>query len=188
VTLPITAYLVMLSIFYAEQPSAYKFGESWISSLRLIILPVVFCFSLSAPLFYHRDNLGKRLAQDQLHAFLSMVKPQDNQLYVTWAFPYEELGVFDNLDCLKPFHLFLTAFCQTSPASLKGLERFGVREPLQDAVDNPNVFVMCNQDDGLHYHRYMEENYHREIYAVPVFKCIHFEIYSIHTRKKMNEL
>jgi len=188
VTLPITAFLVMLSIFYAEKPPAYQRGESWLFSLKLIILSAIFCFSLASPLYYHRDNLAKRLVQAQLHTFLAMVKPQDNQLYVTWYFPYEELGVFDNLDCLKPFHLFLTEFCQTSPASLKGLERFGVREPLRDAVDNPNVFVMCTQEDGLHYHRYMEENYHQEIYAVPVFKCVHFETYSIHSRKKIHQL
>jgi hypothetical protein len=175
----------MLSIFYLERPLVNKNNIICKSSLKLLILLLAFGFSLAAPFQYYHENLGKRLAQDQLHAFLAMVKPQDNQLYITWYFPYEELGVFDNLDCLKPFHLFLTSFCQTSPASLKGLERFRVNEPLADAVDNPNVFIMCTEDDGLHYHRYMEENFHKEIYAVPVFKCIHFEIYSIHSRDRL---
>jgi hypothetical protein len=84
---------------------------------------------------------------------------------------------------LRHLHLFLTSFSQTSPASLKGLERFGVREPFRDAVDNPNVLVVCSAEQGMHYYQYMKENYHRIIYAEPIFKCIDFEIFSIHSRK-----
>jgi hypothetical protein len=185
VTLPITAFLVMLSVFYAEQLPSFKNGESLLSFFKIATLLIAFCFSLLAPCFYYQDNLGKRLAQDQLHSFLRMVKPQDSQLYVVWGFPLEELGVFDDLECLRPFHLFLTSFCQTSPASLRGLERFDVREPLRDAVDNPKVLLVCSTEQGIHYYQYMKENYHHEIYAELLFKCVHFKIFSIHSRKAL---
>jgi hypothetical protein len=182
VTLPILAFLVMLSMFYAENPFENPTGGPWVSRLKVLVLLFVFALSLSSPWDYYRQNGGKRMAQDQLRDFLNQVKPNDHQLYEVWYFPFEELGAFDSLECLRPFHLFLTSFCQTSPASLRGLERFGVREPLRDAVDNPNVLFVCSTEEGLHYYQYMKETYHRTIYAVPVFKCVHFEVFSIHSR------
>jgi hypothetical protein len=185
VTLPIMAFLVMGAIFLSEKPLVNQRDGFGLSQVKVIILLVVFIFSLSVPWGYYRENLGKRLSQEQLHTFLAMVKPKDDQLYEVWSFPFEELSVFDNLECLKPFHLFLTSFCQTSPASLRGLERFGVREPLRDAVDNPRVLLVCSPEEGAHYYQYMKENYHQTIYAVPLFKCIHFEVFTIHSRKAL---
>jgi hypothetical protein len=183
VTLPITAFLVMLSIFFAKNPMEHPMDKNWLSRFKMTILLAVFVFSLSSPWAYCRQNLTRRLSQDGFHNYLNMVKPKDNQLYEVWRFPFEDFGVFDDLECLKSFHLFVLAFCQTSPSSLKGLERFGVHEPLRDAVDNPNVLLLCSPEQGAHYYQYMKENYHQAIYAVPVFKCEYFEIFSIHSRK-----
>jgi hypothetical protein len=186
VNMPILAFLVMLSVFYTENPLENQTKAHWFGWVKAFVLLVAFVFSLSLPWRYYQQNYWRRLSQDQMHRYLTMLNSQDNQLYVVWTFPFEEFGVFDNLESLKPFHLSLNAY-QDCPFSLKGLERFGVRDPLRDAVDNPNVFFICSAEEGWHYHQYMKETYHEKIYAVPVFKSKYFETFTIHSKKNTEQ-
>lgn len=181
ITLPLLALLVNLAVFYARKPAgSLRPADLW----RPALLAAAFLAALPALRDYHRQNLVMRQWQAALHESLAQAGAREGQLYELWLFPLEMLGAFDDCGSLRPFHLFLTSFCQTSPESLDGLERFGVREPFRDAVDNPKVLLVCGTEEGEHYQRYLKENYGLDVHAETAFQCRIFNVFSIHSRGK----
>jgi len=188
VTLPPLAYLMNLAIYYAAPPIFPKWKNGplhlfLLSGARIIFLGAAFVFVLPNLHNYYLQNLERQKVESQMRSLLRQVHPLENQVYFTWGLPFELFGAFDTYDFFKPFHLVTASFIQRSPVTQETLDRFGIGNILKDAVDNPNIFVICGKEEGSHYYTYMEENFHISIYAQKVFDGGYFKIYSIHSRK-----
>ncbi len=184
INIPLLTSLILLSAFTVGNTMENQAKASSWAHLKMFMLLAAFVHSLSLPWNYYKQNEARRLSQEEMHAYFKMLKRQGDPLYIIWSFPFEEFGVFDDMESFKSLHLFVNSFSQTSPSSLNGLEHFWIREPLRDAVDNPNVFVICSAEEGAHYHQYMKETYQKEIYALPIFRSKHFDVFSIRSLKK----
>ena len=114
---------------------------------------------------------------------LEEMKPRADQLYVMWDFPWELLSAFDDFEWLRPLRIFEANFSQRCPAAMGTLSEFGIADLPRDMVNNPRVFLSCSQEEGIHYHVFMEENYRMNIHAEPVFECGPSKVYSIRSGK-----
>ncbi len=179
VTLPVLAFSLSWALVEGE---SFKTGRDLVSWGKGAVLAAALILCFPNLKGYYQQARQRQDAQQTLHDYLIDAQPRSDRLYVIWQFPLEGFGAFDDLECLRPFHLWISSFSQTSPASLNGLESFGVKEPLRDAVDNPRVLVICSTGEGLRYYQYVLENFHKKIYARLVFKCGAFSGFSIHSQ------
>jgi hypothetical protein len=183
VSLPALVFVMNLSFFFAEAPGLEsgmkKVRTRCVFWGRMIMLAAVLVVCLPGPLENFSQNLLLRNTEKGLQDCLNQMNPRDDRLFVVWDFPFESLGAFNNFECFRHFHMFASVFSQTCPANLETLRRFGVRDPFRDAVDNPNVFLNCTLEQGLHYRDYLKENYGLEITARRFFACGYFKVFSI---------
>ncbi len=181
VNLPLLLFLVNGALIEARS-FGFQGKTRLFSVVKFLLLAGLFLSALPLLRDYYRQDQQRLASQAVLHDYLKEARPQPGTLYEIYQFPFEALGAFDDLECFRPYHPFLAVFCQTSPASLKGLENFGVKEPLRDSVNNPRVLWMCSAEQGAHYARYLRENFHQEIRPQLVFRCGAFQLFSIHSR------
>ncbi len=189
VNLPILLFLVNASIFFSDpDPAGEKKSrpakKGWLSRLALVVLVLLVPLSIHNFFDLRAQNLVQRTNEGYLNGWLKKLAPQDNQLYVTWdsSFPYETLSAFDNFDLFRTFHVFTFAVYQRSPNAQKMLDRFGLKDPLPDLVDNSNVFLICWPREGEMYRQYMREKHHREIYPEKTFSSPFFKVFRIHSK------
>lgn len=187
-TLPLLAFLINLAVFYAQVPSFQLSArrprkEILLAWGGIALLGGGGLLAVPALVSNHAENLERRKIEARVREDLRLLNPTDRQLYDMWDFPFELIGAFDDLECFRPFHLFTHFAIQRSPATLETLQKFGVGDILRDAVDNPNILVICNQEQGRHYYVYMRERYGRTIFAQKVLDGGVFKVFTIHSRK-----
>jgi hypothetical protein len=188
VTLPLLAYLMNLAIYYAEKPFLREGKKSFTLGYFLRWAPFIPLCAALVFVFpnlenYYFQNQAKQKVESQMKICLKQLHPTDQQLFIMWEFPFELINAFDDFECLRPIRMFTTSTMQRCPATRETLEKFKIKNVFRDAVDNPNIFMICNQEEGLHYHKYLEENYHIGVYAQKVFDCGYFRAFSIHSLK-----
>ncbi len=189
VTLPLLAYLMNLAIYYAERPSTGDLGggsilERFLPWSKIILLCVAFAAAFPEVKDYYLQNLQNQKTENQVKVCLKQLHPSEKQLYIMLQFPFEIFNAFDDLECLRPFRIFFASVNERSPTSIKVLDEFKIKDVFRDAVDNPNIFMICNREEGLHYYAYLKENYHINIYAQKIYDCGYFKVFSIHSRKE----
>lgn len=188
VTLPLLAYLINLIVLYAEPPVLLAKGQGSFARYaldrsRLLLLILGFVCIYPAARLYYRQNQERRAVEANVRECLKELKPMPQQLYVMWGFQFELFRVFDNYDCFKPIHMFATSFIQRSPIYDRTLKGLASKNIFLDMVDNPNILMICNPQQGAHYHDYIKENFHKEIYARKVYECPYFKVFTIHSKK-----
>jgi hypothetical protein len=189
VTLPLLAYLMNLAIFYAERPFSTdaQTGSTLSRFLpwpRIILLCAAFAFVFPQLKNYYLQDLEKQKLENQMKVCLKQLHPSEKQLYVMLQFPFEVFNVFDDFECLRPFRIFFSSVNERCPAAMNILKEFKVKDVFRDAVDNPNIFMICNQEEGLHYYTYLKENFHMTIYARKILDCGFLKVFSIHSRQE----
>jgi hypothetical protein len=187
VTSPILVFLMCSAIFLAQTPTLPVRPEQRISHLwfwsRALLL--IFGLIMTGPCLqlYHSKNVETQKAEAQMRICLQQLHPTENQLYITWSFPYELFRAFDNYECFRSFNMVSSSFIQRSPASLAILDRFGVKNIFRDAVNNPKIFMICDAEQGVHYHEYLKENFHEDIRAKKVYDFPYFKVFSIVSKR-----
>ncbi|HUO58336.1 MAG TPA: hypothetical protein VMV05_09215, partial [bacterium] len=187
-TLPLEASVMGCYLLNSRTPFSPDHGPVGLNFYVRMIRFLALVFLFLAPFSAWEDQMPIqhrfREAEKRMHESIRRLSPKDDQLFVTWSFPYEAIGAFDDLECFRHFHVFPTTFFQTCPATMELAGEFGVHNPFRDVVDNPRVFLNCSQEEGLHFHDYLAENYGLDAGARKIFDCELFKIYAIHSVEK----
>jgi hypothetical protein len=187
--LPMLSSLLNLSIFLAGAPGPASprgpAGARWKGLARTALACLSFTACVPALMEAHAVNLYQRQGERTLQASVASLNPRDDQLYVVWdsSFPFEVWGALDDFRAFRSFHLVTLAPFERSPHAQAMMRRFGLKHLLRDMTDRPNVFLICNQKEGLQYSTYMMEHYGLPTGGEPVFKGFHFNVFRLHTLK-----
>jgi hypothetical protein len=190
VTVPILAYLSNVAIFYAEPVSFPRdnknpLGVYLLSGIRILLLCAAFIFSIPTLRGFYLENLQRQKIESELRTCLKQMNPLETQLYIMWAFPFGQFNAFDTFDCLRPFHMISLSPTQRSPATAETLQMFKIENVFKAAVDNPNIFMIYNKLQGMHYYTYLQENAHQITYAKKVYDFPYFQVFTIHMAKDL---
>jgi hypothetical protein len=190
IAVPMMVYLVRLALLYAQKP-VFDFRKKWLPvnlfpAVKLLGVIVGLIFVYPCASFYHEQNLEKQKKENQLRVYMQDMARSDKSLYILWAFPFEWINVFDNCECYRPFHMiFAGTYVQRSPALEENLIKLGIkdRNVFLAAIDNPNVILVCDQEEGYHFYKYLEENFHKSAYPKKVFDCPYFKAFTIQSKR-----
>jgi hypothetical protein len=187
VTLPLLAYLMNLAIYGAEPPFS-KGGRKgstpgvFLPWARAALLGGAFLLAFPNLENYYLQNLEKQRVEYRLKSCLQQLRPSDKQLYIMLEFPFEAFNAFDDFECFQPFRIFFASAMERCPAQMETLENFKIEDPFKEAVDNPNILMICTTEEGLHYHTYMLEHFRKNVFARRVFDGGYFKVFTLHSR------
>jgi len=191
ITVPMLAYLANVAVFYAEPPFFMKrkksLKEYLLPGIGSLLLCLIFIFAFPNLRNFYVENLEWKKTEIELRDCLKQINPAQNQLYIMWAFPFTHFSAFDTFDCLRPFHMIPLCSIEGSPATTETLKKFKIENVFKEAVDNPNIFIIYNKLQGMHYYRYLQENAHQITYVKKVYDFPDFQVFTIHLAKDLFE-
>jgi hypothetical protein len=160
-------------------------GSSLVFKLGALYLSLILLFTVFLVHLEYGQNRDWTFRANDLKTTVRNLKPKDNQLFITWgsAFPYEKVDAFD-VDFLKHFHTISLAWFQRTPVTEAEMSRFGLKNLSRDLVDNPKVFVICNQKQFDFFYYYMISKYKMKTYGQSVFRSNAFNVYAIRRVKQ----
>ena len=127
----------------------------------------------------HRVGQTKRLKERELKDAVTALQPRRDQLFIVWdsIFPFENIGAFDDLAPYQTFHMLSFAAYQQSPIGDRMLTHFSVKNPLRDAVDRPDIFLICNPYEGAMALTYLREKFNLQVQPRLAFDSSSFQVY-----------
>lgn len=147
----------------------------------------VFLFIFTAYFFQKEQARNGRWIQcaQAMKTYMNGLHPGDGQLYVTWfwGFPMEFAGAFDDFEMYRHFNMVPLTWFQRTPTTRAMMDRFGVKDLFRDMVDNPNILMICSENDMELYKNHMREKYGMETDLEGVYQCPFFSVYRVHRAK-----
>jgi MFS family permease len=192
--LPALFFLVVLGVFYAvpkwRDPSMDRKKSIWTLGVATVL--AVF-LSLFTVYFFHEEHArnGRWIqAERMMKTYMDGLHPVDGQLYAVWfwGFPMELQGAFDDFEMYRHFNMVPLTWFQRTPTTRAQMDRFGVKDLFRDMVDNPNILMICNEDDLGFYKIHMREKYGMETVPEAVYQCPFFSVYRVHHAKGLKNL
>lgn len=183
IVLPAFAFLAGLALYSAVAPGkavpgrkkgGWTFREK--TGLALLGLLVVLAVPHLARYFAVDSHFKER--ERLLSEVVSALHPQDDQLYVVWnsRFPYEKISAFDSFEEFRTFHILSLASFQRMPLAQAMLDRFGVKNPLREMVENPRLLMVSSDEEGELSRQYLKEKFGLETRREEVFFSPFFNV------------
>lgn len=119
--------------------------------------------------------------ETELKRIMEQLKPQEDQLFITWTtvYPYQEIGAFEDRRFLEHFNLLAMTWFEWTPTSQATLEQFGIKDFSRDIVDNPRVRLICSPEQFSLYQTHMMEKYHLRVVPQVLFMSDQFPVIAI---------
>lgn len=163
----------------SQEPTTSSRSFKW----GIGLLALFFIFSLVIYYYDQYDNRYWAYKEAKLKSAMADLNPQDDQVFVVWgsAFPYIEIGAFDNDEFLKKFHVVSVDWFQRTPTTRDTMDRFGLKDLFKDLINNPKAFLICTPDQWYLYQVYMKEKYNEDVKFKFYYRSDQFVVLSIYT-------
>lgn len=178
---PLVSFLILSGIFCSLSVDSHE-AESEAEKRPSALVIVLGCLlSISSLWYASQYDHSKHLWEKFLKKGVTALQPRSDQLFLVWdsILPFEDIGAFDDMSSFRDFRLFSIAAYQQSPIGDRMLAHFNLKNPLRDAVDRPDIFLICNPYEGLMAVHYLQEKYGIKAGGIKVFACPSFNVYQL---------
>ncbi len=172
---PLLAFIPHTMIYLASSPST---SPALTKTQKLAVISL-FTFAMIFFSNQYKVNQYKRDLEPYVDSCLQKLSDTPDQLYVIWhnTLPYENLNALGDFEIFRKINIFGMHEFERTPVGEDMLKHFQIKDLFTDIVDRPDIFMICNPDEGCFYIRGMEEHYHRTVRPHRIFGCAFFNVY-----------